>query len=213
MAGTITHKWYGTTLAITSDSGTSMCDLKGEKGDMGVRGPQGAPGIVRNEDGTIDMTAYATETYVDEKVAAIDIDADLSDYFTKSETTTIIQEVVGGYATEEYVQEQINAIPDVNLSDYYTKEEVNAEIVKAQLEGADVDLSAYYTKTETNTAIQNGLNGYATTDYVDEKVASSGGGSGLPTVSTADNGKFLMVVGGVWAAAELPVYNGEYEVM
>lgn len=40
----ITHVWNGTTLTITTDSGTSSCDLKGEKGDMGVRGPQGIPG-------------------------------------------------------------------------------------------------------------------------------------------------------------------------
>ena len=40
MAGTITHEWNGTTLIITSDSGTSSCDLKGDKGDMGIRGAQ-----------------------------------------------------------------------------------------------------------------------------------------------------------------------------
>ena len=34
-----------------------------------------------------------------------------------------------------------------------------------------------------------------------------GGGSGLPEVTAADNGKFLRVVGGVWAAAIVP--NGE----
>ena len=34
-----------------------------------------------------------------------------------------------------------------------------------------------------------------------------GGGSGLPEVTAADNGKFLRVVGGVWAAAVVP--NGE----
>jgi hypothetical protein len=34
-------------------------------------------------------------------------------------------------------------------------------------------------------------------------VASSGGGSGLPEVSAADNGKVLMVVDGAWAASEL----------
>lgn len=37
----IYHEWNGTTLTITSDSGTSSMDLKGE---MGVRGPQGAAG-------------------------------------------------------------------------------------------------------------------------------------------------------------------------
>ena len=37
----ITHRWDGTVLTITSDSGTSSADLRGEKGDDGIRGPQG----------------------------------------------------------------------------------------------------------------------------------------------------------------------------
>lgn len=45
MAGQITHYWDGTKLVVTSDSGTSACDLKGEKGDLGARGCQGEPGI------------------------------------------------------------------------------------------------------------------------------------------------------------------------
>ena len=44
MAGTITHQWNGTILTITSDSGTTACDLKGEKGDDGARGAMGLPG-------------------------------------------------------------------------------------------------------------------------------------------------------------------------
>lgn len=44
MAGTIKHSWNGTVLTISSDSGTSSCDLKGEKGDDGARGAQGQPG-------------------------------------------------------------------------------------------------------------------------------------------------------------------------
>lgn len=45
-----THKWSGTTLTITSASGTSSADLKGDKGDkgeqgiQGIQGPQGEPG-------------------------------------------------------------------------------------------------------------------------------------------------------------------------
>ncbi|MBE5800054.1 MAG: hypothetical protein E7321_08920 [Clostridiales bacterium] len=35
---------------------------------------------------------------------------------------------------------------------------------------------------------------------------------GIPDVTTADNGKVLTVVGGKWAAAELPKYDGEYEI-
>ena len=50
MAGTIKHQWNGTVLTITSDSGTSSCDLKGAKGDDGPRGAQGAPGSSVAED-------------------------------------------------------------------------------------------------------------------------------------------------------------------
>lgn len=40
----ITHKWNGTILEITSDSGTTAVDLKGEKGDTGARGARGLQG-------------------------------------------------------------------------------------------------------------------------------------------------------------------------
>lgn len=36
----------------------------------------------------------------------------------------------------------------------------------------------------------------------------SSGGSGLPAVTTADNGKILQVVNGAWAAAQLPSASG-----
>ena len=46
--------------------------------------------------------------------------------------------------------------------------------------------------------------------YTDEKVAN-GGGSDLPVVGTADNGKFLQVVNGVWTATEIPsAENSEF---
>lgn len=35
-------------------------------------------------------------------------------------------------------------------------------------------------------------------------VASSGGGSGLPAVTSSNNGQVLMVVDGEWAVANLP---------
>lgn len=51
-----THCWNGTELTITSASGTSSVNLKGEKGDQGEQGPkgdqgpQGEPGIITNLD-------------------------------------------------------------------------------------------------------------------------------------------------------------------
>ena len=40
----VTHSWDGTTLTVTSASGTSSANLKGEKGDTGSQGPQGRIG-------------------------------------------------------------------------------------------------------------------------------------------------------------------------
>ena len=70
MAGTITHSWNGTILSITSDSGTTAMDLKGEKGDTGARGVRGLPGKAgggaRIEDGVIsDETTWSSSGIVD----------------------------------------------------------------------------------------------------------------------------------------------------
>jgi hypothetical protein len=40
----VTHRWEGTTLVVTSASGTSSADLKGDKGEQGEKGVQGNPG-------------------------------------------------------------------------------------------------------------------------------------------------------------------------
>ena len=95
MAGTITHEFNGTILTITSDSGTSSVDLKGGKGDTGPRGAQGPAGVIVNPDGTIDMSQYATETYVNQKIAEIQTGSvDLSNYYTKAQIDA------KGYLTE-----------------------------------------------------------------------------------------------------------------
>ena len=97
MAGEIFHSWNGTILTITSDSGTSSVDLKGGKGDTGPRGAQGPAGVIVNPDGTIDTSAYATETYVNEKIAEIQTGSvDLSNYYTKPETVSLLN----NYATK-----------------------------------------------------------------------------------------------------------------
>ena len=127
MAGTITHEFNGTILTITSDSGTSSVDLKGGKGDTGPRGAQGPAGVIVNPDGTIDTSQYATETYVDQKIAEVAAGSvDLSNYYTKPETVSLLN----NYATKTYVQEQISNIEagSVDLTNYYTKAQVDAKI-------------------------------------------------------------------------------------
>lgn len=41
----VTHQWNGTTLFVTSASGTTFADLKGDKGDKGDTGAQGVQGV------------------------------------------------------------------------------------------------------------------------------------------------------------------------
>lgn len=94
-----------------------------------------------------------------------------------------------GYATEQYVQEQIKNIdiPEVDMTGYATEDYVKQEISKAQLEGEDVDLSNYYTKAQTDKAIKDAqpdlsgyakkseipsTTGFATETYVDNKVGA-----------------------------------------
>jgi hypothetical protein len=69
----------------------------------------------------VDLTGYATETYVNEAVAAIP-QPDLSKYALKTDIPS-----TSGLATEKYVDDKFNSIevPDVDLSDYYTKTEVD----------------------------------------------------------------------------------------
>ena len=72
----ITHKWNGTVLTITSDSGTSSCDLKGEKGDTGVRGAQGVAG--QNATITQEQITEALAAYFANNPLAVEVDKTLS---------------------------------------------------------------------------------------------------------------------------------------
>lgn len=94
----ITHEWDGTVLIVTSDSGTSSADLKGDKGDTGIRGPQG----VKGNTGIVDYSAlkdYATQEYVDNKVAEAqlpDKEVDLNGLYTKSEANKTFANALKG---------------------------------------------------------------------------------------------------------------------
>ena len=230
MAGTITHSWNGTVLTITSDSGTSSADLQGGKGDTGPRGPQGPAGIIVNPDGTIDTSAYATETYVDTKIAEVEAGSvDLSNYYTKTQTTALLD----NYATKTYVQEQISN--SVDLTNYYTKAQVDAKIPDTTglasqtwvenkgyltehqslktingesivgtgnitISGGSADLSNYYTKTEIDNK------GYLTEH---QSLANYALKSEIPTVPT--NGSYFTNDDGQLTLATLPKYTGGVE--
>lgn len=171
MAGMITHSWNGTILTITSDSGTSSMDLKGGQGDIGPRGAQGPAGIIINPDGTINFNGYATETYVDQKIAEVEMsDANLENYYTKEETLALIPNT-SDFATQVYVDNAIAAIdiPETDLTDYATKEYVDNAIANSSGgTGGDVDLSNYYTKNEVDALIPD-VSGFTTMSAVEAK--------------------------------------------
>ncbi|MBQ8235819.1 MAG: collagen-like protein, partial [Clostridia bacterium] len=54
-----THRWEGTKLTITSASGSSSADLKGDKGDRGEDGKNGKDG----QDGKDGVSIYKVGTY------------------------------------------------------------------------------------------------------------------------------------------------------
>lgn len=181
MAGTITHSFNGTVLTITSDSGTSSVDLKGTKGDTGPRGAQGKPGVIVNPDGTIDTTAYATESYVDTKIAEVEAgEVDLSDYYTKNEINN------KGYLTQHQTLKTINGESLVGSGDITIS--------------GDVDLSDYYTKAQID------AKGYLTSH---QSLADYAKKSEIPTVPT--NISSFTNDAGYLTLSTLPKYNGGVE--
>lgn len=158
MAGEIKHSWNGTVLTITSDSGTSSCDLKGRQGDDGIRGPQGPAGIVVDADGQLIFEGIATEQYVDDKIANIEISGtvDLSNYYTKAEIDATLENF------------ETTGTP-VDLTNYATKDYVGAKIAEAQLggSGSNIDLTAYALKSDIPD-----ISHLASESYVNSKIES-----------------------------------------
>lgn len=150
---------------------------------------------------------YATKDYVSNKIAEAQLsgdgDADLSNYYTKTEvnatfatkdeipstaglaTKSYVDKAVknvsidtAGLATETFVENQIAAIehPKTDLSNYYTKSETNK-----QISSSVPDMSLYATKTYVGNQIaanEVDLTGYATQEYVSNKIAEAQLGDG-----------------------------------
>lgn len=107
----VSHTWNGTSLSITSASGTSEMDLKGEKGDQGQIGPQGPQGpagqdyVLTQDDkteiaGLVDLTNYATTTYVDNAVAGIEI-PEVIKHISITDATELLNLETGYYYVDD----------------------------------------------------------------------------------------------------------------
>jgi hypothetical protein len=84
----------------------------------------------------VDLSGYATEQYVDDAIAAIDIpETDLSDYYTKKQTDKVVSDAVAAID-----------IPKTDLSNYYTKAQTDSAIAAAK-----PNLKPYALKTDIPT--------------------------------------------------------------
>lgn len=198
MAGTITHSWNGTVLTITSDSGTSSADLQGGKGGTGPRGAQGPAGIIVNPDGTIDTSQYATETYVNEKIAQVEAGSvDLTNYYTKAQVDAKIPDITG-LASQTWVENK------GYLTSHQSLKTINGESIvgtgNITISGGSADLSNYYTKEQID------AKGYLTEH---QSLANYALKSEIPTVPT--NVSYFTNDAGYLTLATLPKYDGGVE--
>lgn len=139
--------------------------------------------------GDIDLSDYVTKAELQAKLDALDINIDLSPYATKEELTQAINSIdLSSYATKSEIPSldgyaKLTVLPtkvsqlenDSNYltsvpEEYVTETELNAKGYLTEHQ----DLSSYATKSEIPS-----LDGYATTEYVDNAIANvpSGGGT------------------------------------
>ena len=137
--------------------------------------------------GNIDLSNYVTKSELQAKLDALDINIDLSSYATKEELTQAINSIdLSAYAKKtdlpivptkvselENDSNYLSSIPE----EYVTETELNAKGYLTEHQ----DLSAYALKTEIPS-----LDGYATTQYVDNAIANvpSGGNVDLSNYYT-----------------------------
>lgn len=154
--------------------------------------------------GNVDLSDYVTKSELQAKLDALDINIDLSSYATKEELTQAINSIdlsayakktdipsLNGYALKTEIPNKVSELENDSgyLSsipeEYVTETELNA---KGYLTSHQ-DLSAYALKTEIPS-----LDGYATTQYVDNAIANvpSGGNVDLSNYYTKEETNALI---------------------
>lgn len=135
----------------------------------------------------VDLTGYATETYVNEAVSNVKVD--LTGYATEKYVDDAVSAIdipetdLTGYATEEYVNTAIDNIehPTTDLTGYATEEYVDNAIANIEIPestgGASVEEVYVGSETPTDVNIKLWVNpdedvNYATETYVDEAIAN-----------------------------------------
>lgn len=159
----------------------------------------------------------ATEEYVRSAIASAELsgeggEVDLTDYATKTYVDSAVSNVtpnMSGYATESYVNNAVaNATP--NLSGYATQTYVNNAIAAAELDGnSDVDLSGYATVDHTHSE-------YASSNHSHTSINKAGTISPVASSDTISNANVECPVEGLRhvdvyepsASSEVPIPYG-----
>ena len=142
--------------------------------------------------GGVDLSDYVTKSELQAKLDALHINIDLSAYATKEELNTAINSIdLSSYAKKTDIPSldgyaKKTDIP--SLEGYVTDTELNAKGYLTEHQ----DLSAYALKTEIPTVPS--LDGYATTEYVDNAIANvpSGGTTDLSNYYTKEETNALI---------------------
>ena len=111
----INHSWNGSILTITSDSGTTAADLRGEKGDKGERGARGLPGDISRL-GDIAAAVNAEAAAADAKIAELNTKLNEA-----QETINAADEIADIKADTQVIADTVKAI--VAGNEAYTKQE------------------------------------------------------------------------------------------
>lgn len=119
-----THRWSGTTLYVTSASGTTSANLKGDKGDTGATGKDGKDGS-NGQNGVDGRTP----------VAGID-------YFTEAEKTEMVNEVLEAIPSD-------GVYGNVPIFEITTEEAVSYVIFDTKADGTKIKLKAALVLAET----------------------------------------------------------------
>ena len=221
----------------STDTGKPSRGATGAKGDTGAtgpagqRGPQGPAGTPGKDGAGMDITGATVGQVA--KITAVDASGvptawgpvDMPSGGGSSGAVRFDATQSLTFEQKQQARKNIEALPvagavtagvvsmcpdfhivDSNAAVHIVPSKVNDEDYTITLdcgpENWPVRVAGIRTPTDAQT------NYAANVAYVKAKIAAIGAGAALPSVTAADNGKILRVVGGAWAAASLPVYNG-----
>ena len=171
----ITHTWNGTSLSITSASGTSEMDL---------RGPAGQDYVLTQDDkteiaGLVDLTNYATTTYVDNAVSNIEIPEEIK-HITITDATELLNLETGLYIVDN--EFTVNTLKgEITFSGALSVKQdwrnyifINYGTFLCYNDGDETWDFYQFVLSEDIVALQEQINNRVTQEEVDTAIANSG---------------------------------------